>query len=103
MRLGGETVSPAVSKAAKALGLSPTRIEVLKLVLAHETSTAEVMEQLGLSRNGALQNLRSLENAGIVTERRVTHPRGSGPITYWAGKTSDVEGLIDDIFAFLVG
>lgn len=84
----------------RALGASPNRIEVLRLVLgAAEVTTADLMAELNLSRGGVLKHLDALADLGLVTARHTTHPRGSGPITYWR---ADEERVRDFLAAFSV-
>lgn len=66
------------------VGASPHRVAVLRVVAAHTEVTAlDVMDALGLTRNGVGRHLAALTAAGFLTERRATHPRGSGDVIYW--------------------
>lgn len=65
-------------------GASPYRVAVLRVVAAHTEVTAlEVMDALGLTRNGVGRHLAALTASGFLIERRATHPRGSGDVIYW--------------------
>lgn len=66
------------------LGASAVRVELLRIVAAHGELTAlEIMDVLGLTRNGVGKHLNALTDAGFLIERRATHPRGSGDVIYW--------------------
>jgi predicted ArsR family transcriptional regulator len=89
----------AAARAYDAFGILPLRIEIVRFALSRpEFSAADVMAEFGLTRNGALQHLRKLTDEGLLFERRCTHPRGSGPITYWR---ADADG-VHDLLAALV-
>ncbi|MGO2933145.1 ArsR/SmtB family transcription factor [Microbacterium sp.] len=80
----------------RALGVTRARIEVLRLALArHEVTAAELMDELGLSRSGLGRHLAILTDEGLLSERRATHPRGSGPVIYWIANADAVRAAID--------
>jgi len=82
----------AAARISRVFGANVLRLEITRyLVTRDETSTADVMREFGLSRNGALAHLRELDAEGIVVAVRHTHPRGSGPITYWRVDPDEVE------------
>jgi predicted ArsR family transcriptional regulator len=79
------------ARSYRTLGASPVRIEILRLLLAAgELSAADLMAELGLTRNGVRRHLHALRQDGLLTERHTTHPRGSGPITYWGADPDEV-------------
>lgn len=59
------------------------------------------MEEFGLTGNGALLHLKCMMAEMILFERRCTHPRGSGPVTYWSVNRSEVESLIESLVDYL--
>jgi len=66
------------------LDASQVRVDLLRLMLSHDELTAlEVMDALGLTRNGVGKHLNALTEAGFLIERRATHPRGIGGVIYW--------------------
>ena len=66
------------------LDASQVRVDLLRLMLSHDELTAlEVMDALGLTRNGVGRHLNALTEAGFLIERRATHPRGIGGVIYW--------------------
>lgn len=80
----------------RALGVTRARIEVLRIALARGEVTAnELMEELGLSRSGLGRHLAILTDEGLLSERRATHPRGSGPVIYWVANPAAVRAAID--------
>lgn len=92
----------AAARAYAALGMQPLRVEILRYVLSRtEVSTAEVMREFGLTRNGVTRHLQSLGDDGLLTRRQTTHPRGAGPITYWAAIPDEVVDLVDRLLAHL--
>jgi predicted ArsR family transcriptional regulator len=87
-----------------ALGIAPLRIEILRLLLSRrEASAADVMNEFGLTRNGALTHLKRLSADGILVSRSSTHPRGSGPITYWSVDRDALADLTDSLLNHLWG
>jgi predicted ArsR family transcriptional regulator len=90
-------------RAYRVTGSPPARLEVLRFVLAYpETTTAEVMVALNMSRNGVLRHLKVLADEGMLEMRHATHPRGAGPITYWRANVDEAwavfEALGDHLF-----
>lgn len=74
---------------------------MLRAVIAStEATTAKLMELSGLTRSGVLGHLRIPARDGLVKGRRTTHPRGSGPITYWHAVSEEIEDLMSNLSAF---
>ncbi|GAA0991148.1 hypothetical protein GCM10009563_03220 [Subtercola frigoramans] len=91
-------------RAYLALGASALRVEILTFVLTNaSSSTAEIMTQFAITRNGALDHLRLLQRNGLVSAERRTHPRGSGPITYWSAEEGDVAVVLYDLIDYILG
>lgn len=87
------------------LGASAVRVAVLRAVLAQEEVTAlELMDVLGLTRNGVGKHLDELTAAGFLIERRATHPRGKGGVIYWRADRDRIAAelwrLTGDLFGF---
>lgn len=92
----------SIEEACAVLALTPARIETLRYVLDHEQVTAkDVMAATGLSRNATGNNLAALTQAGLLHERRATHPRGSGPIIYWSADRDVIHAARDVVFDHL--
>lgn len=73
-----------LSEGVDLLDASKVRVDLLRLMLAHDELTAlEVMDALTLTRNGVGKHLNALTEAGFLVERRATHPRGIGGVIYW--------------------
>ncbi|GGF33821.1 hypothetical protein GCM10011399_28740 [Subtercola lobariae] len=86
-------------RAFTALGVSNARVEILRAISRRgESPTSALMEDVGLSRNGLSRHLEVLRQSGFLSDRHATHPRGSGPITYWS---LDSDGISDAIEALL--
>lgn len=69
---------------AALFGASPVRIAIVRVLLEHdEVTVTDLMDALSVTRNGVNWHLRQLDEAGLLIERRATHPRGAGAITYW--------------------
>jgi hypothetical protein len=86
--------------AFRALDVGTVRIEVLRQIVAsREVSTADLMGELGFTRNGLTPHPRALASAGLIAERHATHPRGSGPITYWRANVDSVLTTLDAVVA----
>ncbi len=84
------------ARAYSVFAMVPLRAEILRFALSRpEVSTAEVMAELELTRNGALQHLKRLKEGGLLNARRSTHPRGSGPITYWKADRAEITTLFE--------
>ncbi|RFA18837.1 ArsR/SmtB family transcription factor [Subtercola boreus] len=99
-----ESNDEIVALSYRALGIKPVRLEILRLILARgETSAAHLMAEFGLSRNGVLCHLRSLTAAGLLHERHDTHPRGSGPITYWSADAENASIMLDTLLDYMTG
>jgi len=82
--LTGLGYEEAAELAYAALGIWSLRAEILRYLHCRpEASTADVMREFGVTRNGAMQHLRGLAETGLVLSRQCTHPRGAGPITSW--------------------
>ncbi|WP_426518185.1 hypothetical protein ACPPVQ_02220 [Diaminobutyricibacter sp. McL0618] len=89
----------AAGRAYQGLGIASSRVEILRFVLSRsEVSTADVMREFCITRNGARNHLESLSAQNLVTVRHATHPRGSGPIRYWRANPPEV-ALLLDLFA----
>jgi len=56
-------------KAMKALS-DETRLRILKVLLERECCVCEIMQALDISQSRASRNLRILQNAGFLKERR---------------------------------
>jgi DNA-binding transcriptional ArsR family regulator len=86
----------AAERVNRVLGVRATRVEILRLIVASsEASAAELMSETGLTRNGVIGHLRILTEEGLLIERHATHPRGSGPITYWRADVDEVLSVLD--------
>jgi predicted ArsR family transcriptional regulator len=84
------------------LGAQFSRVEILRSLLAsRETSTAEMMAATGLTRGGIRRHLTALSAERVVSERRTTHPRGAGPISYWTVDSEDLISTLDSLIVFL--
>ncbi|PQZ55340.1 hypothetical protein CQ040_09910 [Microbacterium sp. MYb54] len=80
-----EDDAPSVlSEGIALLDASRVRVDLLRLMLAHDELTAiELMDALELTRIGVGKHLNELTEAGLLIERRATHPRGTGGVIYW--------------------
>jgi len=84
--------------AYSALGISHRRVEILRFLLSRErTSVSQVMAEFGLTRNGVLGHLRAMQQGGLISVSRTTHPRGAGPISYWKADTEAVFELMEGL------
>jgi len=91
-------------EAAPALGVSTLCVEVLRETVRSEAvSTAEIADALGITQNAAWQQLRRLRAAKLVTQRRDTHPRGAGGISYWRADPTAIAAVLDDLFIEILG
>ena len=80
------------------LGISPRRVEILRFLLSREqTSVSQVMTEFGLTRNGVLGHLRAMQQGGLISVSRSTHPRGAGPISYWKADLCAVSKLLEGL------
>lgn len=92
----------AAHRAYTMLGATQSRLETLRLILAYpEVSTSDIARALDLTRNGVQPHLDALTRAGVVRERHTTHPRGSGPITYWSGDADEVHIVFESLLSHL--
>lgn len=88
----------AAERACRVLCIAPLRIEILRFVLCRtEVSAATLMKEFGLTRNGALSHIKVLAEEDLLTQRRATHPRGSGPITYWRADRAGVQSVLETL------
>jgi predicted ArsR family transcriptional regulator len=89
-------------RASAALGVNQTRLDLIHLLVNNpQCSTNDLMMALDLTRNGVLTHLKALESMQLVSEKRETHPRGSGPITYWLADIPEFEYLMGELSRFL--
>lgn len=94
----------AASRAYVAFAISPLRVELIRYLLVRdEVSVGELMREFCVTRNGIVSHLRALTVQGLAHERRATHPRGSGPITYWSIDRFNVDELLATLTAHLLG
>jgi predicted ArsR family transcriptional regulator len=88
----------AIHRVYRAFAVSPTRIEILRFIFFRgDVSTSEIMVEVGLSRNGARVHLHALLAEGLLIKRHDTHPRGSGPITYWKPEVDQISDLLETL------
>jgi hypothetical protein len=86
------------AQAFETLGISPMRLEILRLAMSRpELSTADVMYEFDITRSCARQHLLGLTDGQLLLARRTTHPRGSGPITYWHADHGEIAQLLDQL------
>ena len=86
------------------LDASSVRVELLRLLLAHDELTAlEVMDALALTRNGVGKHLNALTEAGFLIERRATHPRGAGGVIYWRADRDRIARTLWGLTGALLG
>jgi len=98
MRTAGDSDDDPVRSAYLALGITPARLEILRIVFAEgEVTAPHLVEQLALSRNAVGYHLKVLTDQELLLERKATHPRGYGPLGYW---TADKDA-VRDIFRIL--
>jgi DNA-binding transcriptional ArsR family regulator len=82
--------------AGRALGIPDTRLAVIQLASCSDEVTAgELMRELRMTRNGVGRHLEALTRDGLLIERRATHPRGSGWITYWSLDADALRSALD--------
>jgi DNA-binding transcriptional ArsR family regulator len=94
----GRGDSIAAERACRVIGATPTRLEVLRMIVAFEDiSTAELIEALDLTRNGVLRHLKVLKSEGLISATRTTHPRGAGPITYWRADVDELGDVLESL------
>lgn len=73
----------------------PTRLKLLKLIMAAEMCVCELQELLPISQSAVSQHMSRLKAAGLVTERR------AGQWTYYRAETRRVLGGLAMVSAFL--
>jgi ArsR family transcriptional regulator len=73
----------------------PTRLKLLKLILAEELCVCELQELLQISQPAVSQHMAKLKTAGLVTERR------AGMWTYYRGDADRLQQALADFAAFL--
>ncbi|MBD8104748.1 ArsR/SmtB family transcription factor [Plantibacter sp. CFBP 8775] len=79
------------------------RIRILQLALTRdEVTAAELMDELELTRNGVGRNLGALTRAGLLIERRATHPRGTGNIIYWRADPDAITAATNELAAAIL-
>jgi DNA-binding transcriptional ArsR family regulator len=66
-----------------------------------DVTAKDVMEALGLTRSAVGYHLTALTDAGMIHERRATHPRGRGPIIYWSADRDAIASLRDTLITHL--
>ncbi|WP_431030927.1 ArsR/SmtB family transcription factor [Plantibacter sp. RU18] len=82
------------------LGVRPARLALLRIVIANgEVTAQELMDALGMTRNGVGLHLKVLTDAGLLTERHATHPRGTGGIHYWSANVEIIRDTLDTLSA----
>lgn len=92
----------SLDQACEAIAATPARLRTLRVVMDHSEVTAKgVMAELNLSRSAAGYHLSALMAAGLIHERRATHPRGSGPVIYWAADRQAINALRDALVEHL--
>lgn len=85
-----------------ALAATPARLRTLRIVMDGQDVTAkDVMQALGLTRSAVGYHLTALTDAGLIHERRATHPRGRGPIIYWSADREAIHDLRDTLVQHL--
>lgn len=73
----------------------PTRLKLLKLILAQEMCVCQLQAVLGISQSAVSQHVGKLKAAGLVGERR------SGPWTYYRADARRIMGGMAGLSAFL--
>lgn len=73
----------------------PTRLKLLKLILAEELCVCEIQELLQISQPAVSQHIAKLKTAGLVNERR------AGMWTYYCGDADRVQKALADFAGFL--
>lgn len=85
-----------------ALAATPARLRTLRIVMDGQDVTAkDVMQALELTRSAVGYHLSALTEAGLIHERRATHPRGRGPIIYWSADREAIHDLRDTLVQHL--
>ena len=94
----------AAHRAYRGLGIASLRVEILRFIVSRsQVCTADVMREFGITRNGARLHLHGLSEQDLIVPRHATHPRGSGPITYWEADRDEVEDLFEAFAAHVFG
>lgn len=92
----------SLDEVCEAIAATPARLRVLRVVMEHSEVTAkDVMAELNVSRTAVGYHLAALTAAGLIHERRATHPRGSGPVIYWAADRAVIGTLRDSLIEHL--
>lgn len=87
-----------LEEACATIAATPARLRTLRVVMDGGDVTAkDVMDALGLTRSAVGYHLAALTEAGMIHERRATHPRGRGPIIYWSADREAIHGLRDTL------
>lgn len=74
----------------------PTRLKLLKLILAEELCVCELQELLQISQPAVSQHVAKLKMAGLVKERR------AGMWTYYRADLAQIQAALGAFGAFLV-
>ncbi len=91
-----------LDEACIAIAATPARLHTLRVVMDGQDVTAkDVMQALGLTRSAVGYHLAALTEAGLIHERRATHPRGRGPIIYWSADREAIHDLRDTLIQHL--
>lgn len=92
----------SLEAACAAIAATPARLQTLRLVMdATEVTAKDVMDALVVSRTAAGYHLTALVEAGLIHERRATHPRGRGLVIYWAADLPAIHAVRDKLFEHL--
>jgi predicted ArsR family transcriptional regulator len=95
---------PEVERLARALGVTRARVEVLRIALERgEVTATELMAEIDISRSGLQRHLTTLTEEGLLSERHATHPRGRGPVIYWATNRAETERVLDSFARHILG
>ena len=87
-----------LDEACATIAATPARLRTLRVVMDGGDVTAkDVMEALDLTRSAVGYHLTALTEAGMIHERRATHPRGRGPIIYWSADRDAIHHLRDTL------
>ncbi len=84
-----------LDEACIAIAATPARLHTLRVVMDGQDVTAkDVMQALGLTRSAVGYHLAALTEAGLIHERRATHPvdaarSSTGPQTAKRSMTSE--------------
>ena len=98
----GPPDAPSLEDACAVVSGTPARVRTLRVVMDGTDVTAiDVMAATGLSRNAVGHHLTALLKAGVVTQRRATHARGSGPVIYWSADMDAIHAIRDTLSSHL--